>query len=108
MARCSLYRYFDASGGLLYLGITAGSTRRMHQHAATAPWWPLTATCAIEHHQTRAGARAAELAAIAIEDPPWNVEGTGRKQVAALPPMPDDPFEGIAGGRQQIPDQGKR
>jgi len=34
-----LYRCYDRSGALLYVGITDALGRRMAQHASDKPWW---------------------------------------------------------------------
>jgi hypothetical protein len=73
MRPTTLYRFFDAEGRLLYVGITGVGTLRWFTHARQKAWWPLVATVTLEHFADRAEARAAELAAIRTEHPLHNV-----------------------------------
>lgn len=75
MTACSVYQYFNASGALLYVGITNRGVRRSHEHARTKDWWPETTGCAIEHYETRDEALERESYLIATYKPPHNTQG---------------------------------
>lgn len=68
-----VYRFFDASGDLLYIGSSGNFARRLAQHRAARPWWHEVATHTLEQHPTRRAAEAAERAAIFTERPRYNV-----------------------------------
>lgn len=73
----TLYRYYDAEGRLLYVGISNDAMRRMGQHSAkdwatqVRSWHPVT-------FGTRAEAEAAERHAIRTERPVHNIAHTLR------------------------------
>lgn len=79
----ALYRFFDAEGKILYVGITGRLRRRMTEHAKdyATTWWPLVVSRTVEWHQTRSEAGRAERQAIAAEKPPHNVLHTPRARV---------------------------
>ena len=70
-----LYRFFDADGRLLYVGISFSAVARASQHRGEKPWWPEVANMTVERHDTRDAAAEAELAAILSEKPIHNVVG---------------------------------
>jgi predicted GIY-YIG superfamily endonuclease len=70
--RTALYRLFDASGRLLYVGITGNPRVRWLQHASDKPWWPQATQRELEWLATRAEALAAEQQAITEERPLYN------------------------------------
>ncbi len=67
-----LYRYFDASGQLLYIGCTSNPSTRDAQHRTYSPWAGRIARREIVEHADCAEALAAERAAIASEHPEHN------------------------------------
>lgn len=69
-----LYRHFDATGQLLYVGISLSAIHRLQQHKRTAHWASQIANVTIEPHPTRAAALAAEREAIRQENPAHNVQ----------------------------------
>jgi len=69
----TLYRFYDGSGSLLYVGIAGNPGRRFEQHAKTKHWWADVASVAITHYQTRDEALVAETAAIQTEAPAYNI-----------------------------------
>lgn len=68
-----LYRHYDATGRLLYVGITRRGVRRWEEHAEDKPWFELVATSRCEEHPTRAAALYAEAVAIRDENPVYNI-----------------------------------
>ena len=67
-----MYRYYDAKGVLLYVGITGAGDKRRSDHALRARWWPLVHRATFAHFKTRAAALASEDAAIRREHPLYN------------------------------------
>ena len=76
----ALYRYFDADGRLLYVGIASHFPSRVEQHARYDWWEPKSASMTIEHFPDRETAHAAELVAIRDERPRYNRAGSPRHQ----------------------------
>lgn len=73
--RTELYRHFDASGRLLYVGISLSTAHRMGQHRNTSEWSHRVRTITIEHFPTREAALDAETEAIRTERPAFNKMG---------------------------------
>jgi predicted GIY-YIG superfamily endonuclease len=71
--RHALYRFFDASDVLLYVGITVDIGPRFKKHGSDKPWWGSVDRIEIEHFATRGDASAAERKAIKEEHPLHNV-----------------------------------
>lgn len=67
-----LYRFFDAQGNLLYVGITNDPEQRFRGHQGDKSWYHHVATAKMEHFETRAELMAAEIAAIEGEKPKYN------------------------------------
>lgn len=67
-----IYRCFDASGGLLYIGCTDNLELRERGHRGSTPWWPQVAETRLEYFLTSAEAFGAERKAIRAEGPRWN------------------------------------
>src|SRR6267154_2018176 len=70
----SVYRYYDRLGVLIYVGLTRTRTERNQQHNGDKDWWPLVASQAIDHFQTREEAIGGESALIAKFRPPFNTQ----------------------------------
>ena len=68
----TLYRFFDADGRLLYIGITSAGANRWIEHEHNRAWWSQVASSTTEHYPDGASAAAAETAAIQAEQPPYN------------------------------------
>lgn len=73
----TLYRFYDADGRLLYVGITEQGAMRWRAHRKDKDWWTDVVTTTTEHFATRAEAAAAEVAAIKSEGPLYNVAHNG-------------------------------
>jgi predicted GIY-YIG superfamily endonuclease len=68
----ALYRFYDRTDVLLYVGITMDLGSRMKQHKRDKPWWAGVANITVEHFPTRDEALAAEKRAIKEEGPLYN------------------------------------
>lgn len=68
----ALYRFFDASGDLLYIGITLNPAGRWKQHREEKPWWEEVADITIETYPDRPSVLEAERSAIIAEHPRYN------------------------------------
>lgn len=83
----TLYRLYDQSGALLYVGIAGNPGRRFEQHRGDKPWWGEVTDMKVEHFETRREAIIAEITAIQIGRPVYNKTHTGmtkaeRNQIA--------------------------
>ena len=67
-----LYRFFDISGRLLYVGITMNYERRLEKHRCRQ-WWPAVAATKVEWFSGREAAKSAERSAICHEEPIHNI-----------------------------------
>jgi len=74
--RTALYRLFDASGTLLYVGITNNPKKRFMTHRSEKPWWAQVDKISIEWFESRHKASKAETRAIATEGPRHNFHQT--------------------------------
>jgi prevent-host-death family protein len=83
----ALYRLYDADGGLLYIGIAENPDTRWKQHAKQSHWWTKVdpSRSRVEWYPGGYDAAAAEKAAIAAEDPPFNVVGSPRRTYTPKP-----------------------
>ncbi len=71
-----LYRLYDGTGRLLYIGITDNVRTRMNGHSNTQPWWEAVTRVIVETHPDRVAAETAEWNAILAEKPVFNVQKT--------------------------------
>ncbi len=69
-----LYRYFNAEGKLLYIGISQSSLNRHQSHCSQAKWTEQIAKITINKFSTRKEALVAEKLAIQTENPLYNVK----------------------------------
>jgi hypothetical protein len=67
-----VYRYFDAEGRLLYVGVSLHAVARAMSHRNLAPWWQDARVMTIEHYATRQEALDAEWGAMQTENPIHN------------------------------------
>jgi predicted GIY-YIG superfamily endonuclease len=70
-----VYRHFDASGKLLYIGMSSNAPARKRWHSRNAPWFDQIASWTFEEFESRSAAMAAEKAAIEAERPLHNKTG---------------------------------
>jgi predicted GIY-YIG superfamily endonuclease len=85
--RTALYRYFDASDDLLYIGISADPDARWKVHKwgpNRRRWIPQVARRTVEWHESRIAALKAEEQAIQAESPRHN--GTHNHPMAPFDP----------------------
>jgi hypothetical protein len=68
----AVYRLFDASGRLLYVGIGYNYLARWRMHAKK-PWWPEVASKDVVWYKSRLVAAYEEARAIRTENPIYNV-----------------------------------
>jgi hypothetical protein len=71
-----LYRFFDARGDLIYVGISGHGVRRMFQHRDRQPWYDEIATIQIEKFKTRSAAHKEEKRLIHLCSPRHNYAHT--------------------------------
>lgn len=69
-----LYRCFDRSGQLLYIGSTANRYHRMKAHESGSPWWADVDQVSYVEFSSITEARAAERIAIRTEAAFYNLE----------------------------------
>lgn len=72
--RTALYRFFDAGGRLLYVGVAFDPEDRWKEHATSKPWWPDVAHKEVVWRDTRTDALNDEAEAIRTELPLYNVK----------------------------------
>lgn len=75
MSACDVYRYYDADGVLLYVGVSASTINRLSQHRLTAEWFGAWTHMTREKFSNRDQALRAEAQAILKEKPKYNVAG---------------------------------
>jgi predicted GIY-YIG superfamily endonuclease len=68
-----VYRFFDASMTLLYVGVTWRPAERWTSHRNESPWWRRVAFLATETLPSMTEALAVERRAIGLEWPLFNV-----------------------------------
>jgi predicted GIY-YIG superfamily endonuclease len=68
----ALYRFFDRTDVLLYVGITMDLPARVGQHQKDKPWWVEVHHISVEQFESRSAALAAEERAIKEEGPLYN------------------------------------
>jgi predicted GIY-YIG superfamily endonuclease len=69
----SIYRAYDETGRLLYVGATSNLARRIKQHERGTPWWGDVADVDQEGYSTMSEALVAEADAINAESPLHNI-----------------------------------
>lgn len=71
--KTSLYRHYNSSDELLYVGISLSALQRLGQHAEHSAWFGSISRVTIEHYETRQLALDAEREAVIRERPLHNV-----------------------------------
>lgn len=67
-----LYRHFDRTGRLLYVGISLSAAQRTGVHRRYSTWFRQVASITLEWHPSRHVCEAAERQAIRLEKPLYN------------------------------------
>jgi predicted GIY-YIG superfamily endonuclease len=70
--RTALYRLYDESGTLLYIGISHQPEVRFVQHSKLKEWWPRVTRREVQWFDDRPTAAKAEERAVRTEDPEFN------------------------------------
>lgn len=94
-----LYRFFDAHGNLLYVGLTVNPGTRWTSHSKDKVWWVDLAMVTVQHFPDFASVRAAEIAAIRHENPRYNIAGRtpGRRgSITSVSTTPSPPRRATA------------
>ncbi len=68
-----VYRFFDETGRLLYVGMTSVGVARWFDHSISQPWWSEVANATVSHFASVEEALDVERLAIINEDPLHNV-----------------------------------
>jgi len=74
-----LYRHYDSSGQLLYVGISLSALWRTMTHRRDSAWWNEVTVVKIENHRNRWRAIEAERQAIVEERPRYNIRHSEEK-----------------------------
>lgn len=85
----ALYRFYDATESLLYVGISNDPRRRWKEHARDKAWYPQVRHQALTWYENEPLARRAEDAAIRQERPHFNIAGAVRPARARIALRPD-------------------
>lgn len=73
MTTHALYRFYDNTDELLYVGITLDPGKRFKQHSTQKAWWSDVADITLQKFDSRIEVLAAEREAIKTESPRYNV-----------------------------------
>lgn len=82
--RGAVYRAYDQSGTLLYVGFTAAPGARLAAHHRDSAWWSFVSRIDVQMFATADAARAAEATAIVTEHPSYNASRPTAPRVARL------------------------
>lgn len=80
----SVYRFYNLTDELLYIGIAYDGTQRWRMHAAAKPWWSEVHRAEIEHFATRDEALDAEREQIKALQPKYNVHHNAGRGVTPV------------------------
>jgi hypothetical protein len=90
--RTAVYRFFDTSGALLYIGITDDLETRWEAHSKDKFWWHLVARHEVTWYESRSAAEHAEKSGILCEGPIYNRTWNKNKVPRRVGDPPPDPF----------------
>lgn len=85
--RTALYRFFNAAGQLLYVGVSGNTETRWRQHAESKPWWPDVAEKTTQWLDGRPEALDAERVAIRTEKPLYNHQNAASPILTQISPQ---------------------
>jgi predicted GIY-YIG superfamily endonuclease len=83
----TVYRLYDTTDELAYVGFSEDFLNRMKQHSQTKEWWPQIKRCEFDLYETREEGMAAELELIQLHQPRFNKMHTAHYR-AILPHPP--------------------
>ena len=86
----AVYRFYDAAGALLYVGISRNLVARWAQHEVEKTWWSAVARKTVTMYGSRREAEIAEGHAIRSESPLHN-KAMGRRDETEPKPKPKKP-----------------
>tara|TARA_R110000822_G_scaffold163776_3_gene304020 strand:- start:268 stop:726 length:459 start_codon:yes stop_codon:yes gene_type:complete len=75
----NLYRHYNTTGILLYVGISLSAIKRLSEHAIQSRWFNQIAVIKIEKFETKEEAQLAEKQAIEQEAPLFNIKMVPQK-----------------------------
>jgi predicted GIY-YIG superfamily endonuclease len=81
-----LYRFYSATGQLLYVGITMNPPQRFKNHRESKVWWDQVSGITVETYGRRSELEQAERRAIQVEKPLHNVAHNGGQRKLAVAP----------------------
>jgi|1185.fasta_scaffold03481_5 hypothetical protein len=84
----ALYRFYDASNALLYVGISRSLPDRWNWHRCRTDWYARAHSVALSFYPSRRDAFRAEAAAIRTQHPQFNIL---RSRTRSVYPSADDP-----------------
>lgn len=90
-----LYRAFNAEGELLYVGISRNVPRRLQNHGVRSFWFNEVTTITITRFEDEDVLRQAELLAITVERPKYNIMSVEKRP-------PGAPVRGVAGDSRRM------
>jgi excinuclease UvrABC nuclease subunit len=88
----NLYRHYNTTGILLYVGISISAIKRLSEHAVQSRWFNQIAVIKIEKFETRKEAQLAEKQAIERENPLFNIKMNFQKVDVPFVKPVDVPF----------------
>lgn len=99
----TLYRFYDDTDRLLYVGVTMNPPRRFRTHEGTKVWWAEVSHIALESYLERSDVLAAEASAIRAEQPLYNVAMNSDSVMCSVcrRPMQPDPDDEPDDGPQR-------
>jgi len=80
-----LYRFYSATGQLLYVGITMNPPERFKGHRDQKDWWDRVSGITVETYSSREELQRAERRAIQVEHPQYNIIHNRSDKLRALP-----------------------
>lgn len=83
-----LYRFYSATGQLLYVGITMNPPQRFKSHQDDKGWWEQVSGISVETYENRADLARAERRAIQVERPRYNVVHNANRVKEDLDELP--------------------
>jgi len=105
-----VYRFYNAKGDLLYVGITNRLPVRLGEHEGDKAWWSEVERITVTHLSNRKDAELLEKAAIKEEKPKYNIAHNGTVAITTKVTLsrwtgPDSNEELVAEARKTILDQ---